>query len=373
MTSEMGNKILIIVAKRGYTGADREVFFHNIRGIRYSDLEKEVLALEREGYISIEWVGPSNFTVTITPKGVELVKTFDEDVWHKDIKALEVLNKAKHAKKSIFTQKVDYSKLLEEKIHVAEVGNLSNEIIEGIDEHIKAERISSSEVNNTGSIGVPALEEVIEDDDAEQEKGIKIKTVSGELESTLTEEGEVIQIKSDEAILKDDREGRIEVDKATKLEKRVKEKRISGEMESGTPVSEPMMVEAKKQKSKLPKEKVVSEIDSASILESASEPDSEPLTSVVVAEDEISPDFYRQIEDAIHFGESLLEEAEEIVAKPVLEPGELNCPWETGHKCHMIKSGKFGDIDSPTINHCIICQLMEIKGLLKKVSHSGRL
>jgi hypothetical protein len=47
MLSDLGKHMLLITARRGYTGADREVFFHFIRGIRYVEMEKEVTALER--------------------------------------------------------------------------------------------------------------------------------------------------------------------------------------------------------------------------------------------------------------------------------------------------------------------------------------
>ena len=52
--------------------------------------------------------------------------------------------------------------MMEEKIHVTEVGELSSEITKGIDEHIMAERGMSEETIETESVGVPAVEEVIE-------------------------------------------------------------------------------------------------------------------------------------------------------------------------------------------------------------------
>mgnify|MGYP001558589400 CR=1 FL=1 len=46
-------RVLNLVAKRGYIGATREDFFREIRGVIYEDLEKAILALEKEGYVSL--------------------------------------------------------------------------------------------------------------------------------------------------------------------------------------------------------------------------------------------------------------------------------------------------------------------------------
>ncbi len=357
MESEIGRQILLIVAKRGYTGADREVFFHDIRGISYSDLEGEVLDLERNRYITVEWVGPSNFTVMITPKGVELVKTYGEDVWHKDIKALEELDRARHAKKTVHTQRVDYSKMLEEKSHVAEVGIIPDEIIDSIDEHIMAERNGTQEVVNSGVIGIPAVEEQFVEEAAFDEKGIKIKRVSGELENDVSEEGETISIGSTKEILEDTREARIAADKATNLERRVKEKRISGEKEMGTPISEPKKARGRKKKALTQKE----------IMEE--ETMAEPFLEEALAEEDVPPDFYKEIEEALNFGESMVEEilsSEDLGDEAISGFTETICAWEPEKECYMIISGKLGDIDTPTINHCIMCQLLEIKKVIKK-------
>lgn len=364
MESEIGRKILLIVARRGYTGADREVFFHNIRGIRYSDLEKEVLELERNRFITVEWVGPSNFTVMITPKGVELVKTYGEDVWHKDVKALEELDRARHVKKAVHTHKVDYSKMMEKKIHVAEVGNIPHEIIDSIDEHIIAERESPDKAIDSGAVGVPAVKEQIAQEYLDNEKGIKIKRVSGELESDLTDEGETITIGSTQELLEDTREARIAVDKATKLDRRVKEKRISGEREGGTPISEPEQAEEKEYTT----EEV---IEGDTLTEPLSEEAyvDEETSAETLAEEEVPPDFYKEIEEALNFGESLVEDvlsSKDSGDEAISGFEEAICFWEPEKECHMILSGILGDIDAPTINHCIMCQLLEIKKLIKK-------
>jgi hypothetical protein len=367
MESEIGRQILLIVAKRGYTGADREVFFHDIRGIRYSDLEREVLALERNRYITVEWVGPSNFTVMITPKGVELVKTYGEDVWHKDIKALEDLDRARHAKKTVHTQKVDYTKMLEKNIHVAEVGNIPDEIIDSIDEHIIAERNGTQEMVDSGVIGIPAVEEQFLEGTVVDERGIKIKRVSGELESDVSEDGETISIGSTKEILEDTREARIGVDKATKLDRRVKEKRISGEREGGTPISEPEQARGRKKKELTQKDIIEEETMAEPLGEEALV--YEETAAGALAEEDVPPDFYKEIEEALNFGESMVEEilsSEDLGDEAISGFTQTICAWEPENECNMIKSGILGDIESPTINHCIMCQLLEIKKRIKK-------
>jgi len=67
-------RVLNLVAKRGYIGATREDFFREIRGVTYEDLEKAILALEKDGYVSLEWLADSRFLITITEKGSTEVK-----------------------------------------------------------------------------------------------------------------------------------------------------------------------------------------------------------------------------------------------------------------------------------------------------------
>jgi len=75
---ELSWKIVNLVAKRGHIGATREDFFTEVRGLVYEKLEETLLALEREGFIKIEWMGPNKFLVMITEKGSELVKDMYE-------------------------------------------------------------------------------------------------------------------------------------------------------------------------------------------------------------------------------------------------------------------------------------------------------
>ena len=109
--SELSTQMMMLVAKMGFTGASREEFFRVFRGIRYADLEKEVKAIERAGYIQIEWVGPSNFTVTITPSGVDFVQSVDKDVWRKNSKGLEQKEDSTEGESSMLRDGVDYDRL----------------------------------------------------------------------------------------------------------------------------------------------------------------------------------------------------------------------------------------------------------------------
>ncbi len=70
---ELSWKIVNLAAKRGHIGATREDFFIEIRGLIYEDLEEAILWLEREGYISVEWMGPNKFLVMVTEKGSKVV------------------------------------------------------------------------------------------------------------------------------------------------------------------------------------------------------------------------------------------------------------------------------------------------------------
>ncbi len=345
MTSELGKRILLIVAKRGYTGADREVLFHNIRGIRYNQLEEEILSLENGGYITVEWVGPSNFTVSITPEGVELAKSYQEDIWRKDTVALRDLKQKKHEEKSIVHEEVGYSKMIEEKMNVEEVGDLSSEIIDGMEGQIISEKDASIE-SPPSSFVVPAMEEIMENEAVETETEAVERRISGELVSEEAGEGETIALEySDEDGYSEDR---IAVDEATSLERRTKEKRISGEIEDD-------IGERKTKKGRIKKRK--KRASNSEETEAIPDPVEESNHDI------FSTDFYQQIEDAIAFGESLQQESE---ANPIPNPTGMNCVWEMNRECSILKSRELGLETTLTPYHCVVCQLLEIKRLLKK-------
>lgn len=346
MTSELGKRILLIVAKRGYTGADREVLFHNIRGIRYNQLEEEILSLENVGYITVEWVGPSNFTVSITPEGVELAKSYQEDIWRKDTAALRELKRFKHEEKSLVHEEVGYSKMIEEKMNVEEVGDLSSEIIDGMEGQIISEKDASIEDPVPASFVAPAMAEIMENEAAEMETEAVERRISGELVSEEAGEGETIALEySDEEEYSEDR---IAVDEATSLERRTKEKRISGEIEDD-------IGERKTKKGRIKKRK--KRASNSEETEAVSNPVEES------SQDIFTTDFYQQIEDAIAFGESLQQESE---VNPATNPTSMNCVWEMNRECSILKSREWGLETTLTPYHCVVCQLLEIKRLLKK-------
>ena len=68
-------KILSTVAKRGYMGASREDLFKEARGINYDELRQIIEDLEREGHLTLEWLGMNKFIATITPGGSALVRS----------------------------------------------------------------------------------------------------------------------------------------------------------------------------------------------------------------------------------------------------------------------------------------------------------
>ncbi len=345
MTSELGKRILLIVAKRGYTGADREVLFHNIRGIRYIQLEEEILSLENGGFITVEWVGPSNFTVSITPEGVELAKSYQEDIWRKDTAALRELKRMKHEEKSIVHEEVGYSKMIEEKMHVEEVGNLSTEILDGMEGQIISEKVASIEPP-PASFVAPAVEEIMENEAVESETEAVERRISGELVSEEAGDGETIAVEySDEEEYSEDR---IAVDEVTSLEKRTKEKRISGEIEGDIGEEKPKKAKVKKRKKKA---------------SNSEETEALPQPVEESNQDIFTTDFYRQIEDAIAFGESLQQESE---VNPITNPNDMNCVWEMNRECSILKSREWGLETNLTPYHCVVCQLLEIKRLLKK-------
>ncbi|MBI4415827.1 MAG: hypothetical protein HY557_02450 [Euryarchaeota archaeon] len=82
---ELEWKILSLTARRGLVGVTREDLFREIRGLRYEDLENAARHLEADGYVQIEWTGPSKFVVAITEKGSKLAA----DEYEQRLKAYE--------------------------------------------------------------------------------------------------------------------------------------------------------------------------------------------------------------------------------------------------------------------------------------------
>ena len=66
---DLRHTVLLLVAKKGRLGVTKAEFFEVLRGVSYGDLERELTVLEREALIQINWRGPADFTVQITPLG----------------------------------------------------------------------------------------------------------------------------------------------------------------------------------------------------------------------------------------------------------------------------------------------------------------
>ena len=66
---DLRKKVLVMVARRGTLGVTKREFFEALPGVSYSELERELKRLEREALVQVNWRGPADFTVLITPLG----------------------------------------------------------------------------------------------------------------------------------------------------------------------------------------------------------------------------------------------------------------------------------------------------------------
>jgi Ras-related protein Rab-1A len=67
-------KALALLDKRGPVGLKKHQFFEILRGVKSDDLQSELDRLEGEGLVTILWYGASDFTATITPRGIKAVR-----------------------------------------------------------------------------------------------------------------------------------------------------------------------------------------------------------------------------------------------------------------------------------------------------------
>jgi hypothetical protein len=374
--------MLLITARRGYTGADREVFFHFIRGIKYKDMEKEVLALERQGLISIEWVGPSNFTVSITAKGVEMAKSLEEGVWHKSVEALEQLGRENHHERSILEEKGEHTYILEDKFGVEEVGTLPEDIIDTLDDQIRSEREVSPDSVLDG-VGVPAVDENEEAVAGEGDGEVVERRISGEMDTYESEDGREIYLEVGEGVHED----RIAASKASSIKKRVKERRISGELD--TPDFDDEDALPMEDNTDHYNEMVdsISEYQLSSIKndgEYSMIP--EKIEEEVPLEEEIEEDIDdgQMEQEAVYHEETTIEDKDEGIYnqlvdtisqnKPITRDNdvamelshELICIWETYRYCPLKMKNRDKKKYKVSTGQCTVCQLVEIKQLLKK-------
>jgi len=66
---DLRHKVLLLLSQKGHLGVSKDDFFEALHGVSYNDLEKELTKLEREALVQINWRGPADFTVLITPLG----------------------------------------------------------------------------------------------------------------------------------------------------------------------------------------------------------------------------------------------------------------------------------------------------------------
>jgi hypothetical protein len=386
MLSDLGQRILLITARRGYTGADREVFFHFLRGIKYKEMEKEVLALENEDLISIEWVGPSNFTVSITAKGVEMAKSMEEGVWHKSVEALEQLGRENHHQRSILEEEGEHTYIMEDKFGVEEVGALPTDILDTLDDQIRSERTSASDSVLDG-VGVPAVDQNQEGEEIDGEGEVVERRISGELDTYESEDGREIYLELGEGVSED----RIATTRASHVKKRVKERRISGELdtpdfddEDALPMEENIdhyneMVDSISEyqlssvkndgKYSMIPEKMEEEAPPESVEEELEEETEEAQMEQEIVYEEEAPlvesedEIYNQIVETISLDRPDPEPKENVTMEV---SDKLICTWETYRYCPLKMKNKDKKKFKVTPSQCTVCQLVEIKQLLKK-------
>ena len=63
------SKVLDLIARRHPTGMSKKELFGAFPGVSYGDLERELTKLEREAMVQLNWTGPTDFSVRITPVG----------------------------------------------------------------------------------------------------------------------------------------------------------------------------------------------------------------------------------------------------------------------------------------------------------------
>jgi small GTP-binding protein len=65
----VGNRILVIAARRGKTGVTKNELLASFKAIDYNALMSEVDNLERAGLVVVEEIGPANFRAVLTVEG----------------------------------------------------------------------------------------------------------------------------------------------------------------------------------------------------------------------------------------------------------------------------------------------------------------
>ena len=74
---DLENRILEALALRGFLGLTKNDLFARFRGLAYDDLRATIERLERAAYVQVNWKGPADFSLLITPKGLAAVRNRD--------------------------------------------------------------------------------------------------------------------------------------------------------------------------------------------------------------------------------------------------------------------------------------------------------
>lgn len=71
---DLENRVLEVLALRGFLGYTRDDLFSRFKGVGYDDLKTALERLERQALVQLNWQGPAEFTALITPKGVTALR-----------------------------------------------------------------------------------------------------------------------------------------------------------------------------------------------------------------------------------------------------------------------------------------------------------
>ena len=76
---DFAQKALALVVKRDWVGATREDFFQEFRGVSYKEVETAALTLNKDGFVNLEWTGPTSFILTATNQGKEALEAIAKE------------------------------------------------------------------------------------------------------------------------------------------------------------------------------------------------------------------------------------------------------------------------------------------------------
>lgn len=349
MTSELGVRMLCILEKRGYRGADREIFFHNIRGMRYTDLEKEILTLESEGYISINWIGPSNFTASITPRGIEFTRVYQEDASQQENdQNIKDLNNAKHEENEIGEDFGQYQNMNDNK-DLENVDEFPDEPIGDIIEQNIMEHEISYEESNSSYEDVQS-EKIIENEDLETEEKIVEEQISGNTIDEVANEGNISENPIDYTLQTEAEFGSLGTDEIIESENRSAENLIFSGSDGDNPIVSHGIADNG--------HKATFSTEGENAEDTSFKPDA-------TEEDILSPDFFQEIEALLdHEQNSEQDHEQKTDADSITDSNDTLCCWESKRECPIMRGNKIGIKVKLSTDHCIVCQLLEIKHLL---------